>query len=52
MKCNHIPKNNCKDNGSLSRIITGGSGIVFKGSGFYINDYSKNAKKSKTSEKK
>jgi len=34
--------------GSLERIITGGSGIIFKGSGFYITDY---AKKNSTQEK-
>jgi len=25
--------------GKVVRVITGGSGIVFKGSGFYITDY-------------
>lgn len=25
--------------GELMRVITGGSGILFKGSGFYITDY-------------
>ncbi len=25
--------------GKISRIITGGSGLIFKGSGFYVNDY-------------
>jgi putative FmdB family regulatory protein len=29
----------CK--GELERIITGGSGLIFKGSGFYITDYAK-----------
>jgi putative FmdB family regulatory protein len=27
--------------GQLERVITGGSGIIFKGSGFYITDYSR-----------
>lgn len=27
--------------GQLKRVITGGSGIIFKGSGFYITDYSR-----------
>jgi len=27
--------------GELQRIITGGSGLIFKGSGFYITDYSR-----------
>ncbi|HFE65601.1 MAG TPA: zinc ribbon domain-containing protein [Caldithrix sp.] len=25
--------------GELERVITGGSGLIFKGSGFYITDY-------------
>ena len=29
----------CK--GELERVITGGSGLIFKGSGFYITDYAK-----------
>jgi putative FmdB family regulatory protein len=29
----------CK--GKIERIITGGSGLIFKGSGFYITDYAK-----------
>ena len=29
----------CK--GSVRRIVSGGSGLIFKGSGFYINDYAK-----------
>ncbi|GAB4370250.1 MAG: zinc ribbon domain-containing protein [Calditrichia bacterium] len=28
--------------GHLERVITGGSGLIFKGSGFYITDYKKN----------
>ena len=36
---------NCK--GSVRRIVSGGSGLIFKGSGFYITDYAKgNGKKS------
>lgn len=31
-------------NGELERVITGGSGLIFKGSGFYITDY-RNQKK-------
>jgi len=30
---------NCK--GSVRRIVSGGSGLIFKGSGFYITDYAK-----------
>lgn len=30
----------CKK-GKVTRIISGGAGIIFKGSGFYVNDYKK-----------
>ena len=33
----HCPK--C--NGNLRRLISGGAGIIFKGSGFYATDYKK-----------
>jgi len=28
-------------NGPIKRIISGGSGFILKGSGFYVNDYAK-----------
>lgn len=28
-----------KCGGKIYRIISGGSGLIFKGSGFYVNDY-------------
>mgnify|MGYP001093644397 CR=1 FL=1 len=28
-------------NGKLERVITGGTGLIFKGSGFYLTDYKK-----------
>lgn len=31
--------------GEAVRIISGGSGLIFKGSGFYITDYGKDGKK-------
>jgi predicted nucleic acid-binding Zn ribbon protein len=31
--------------GDAVRMITGGAGLVFKGSGFYITDYGKDGKK-------
>lgn len=34
--------------GELVRVITGGSGLIFKGSGFYVNDYAR--KNSSTSQ--
>lgn len=33
-------------NGKLKRLVSGGAGLIFKGSGFYITDY----KKSRTKE--
>jgi len=37
----------CKDKESrVTRLISGGSGLIFKGSGFYLTDY-KNAPKDK-----
>jgi putative FmdB family regulatory protein len=38
--------------GQLQRIITGGSGLIFKGSGFYITDYSKKRSNGNKPEKK
>ena len=35
-----------KCEGSIKRVITGGTGLIFKGSGFYLTDY-KNEPKSK-----
>jgi len=40
----------CKD-GKVEKVITGGSGLIFKGSGFYITDY-KNKKDNKTNKLK
>ena len=46
-KMSESPISSCENcDGALSRLITGGSGLIFKGSGFYITDY-KNEKKSK-----
>ena len=39
----------CKKN-SLKRIISGGTGLIFKGSGYYLTDY-KNKKNKKTDTK-
>jgi putative FmdB family regulatory protein len=38
---------NCKKRG-LKRLIGGGAGLIFKGSGFYITDYKNNKKPEKT----
>ena len=34
----------CKSKKSVNRLITGGTGMIFKGDGFYITDYKKNIK--------
>ena len=38
--------------GPVHRVITGGSGLIFKGSGFYITDYSRNRNSSSSSSSK
>lgn len=39
---NDSPVKNCpKCGGSVRRLISGGAGLIFKGSGFYITDYQK-----------
>ena len=40
----------CKKN-SLRRVISGGTGLIFKGSGYYLTDY-KNKKKQSSENKK
>ena len=35
---------NCKRKNCVDRLITGGTGMIFKGDGFYITDYKKNIK--------
>ena len=46
------PKKECPEceKNSLRRVISGGTGLIFKGSGYYLTDY-KN-KKTQSSEKK
>ena len=38
-------------NGAVERLIGGGAGLVFKGSGFYITDYKNKKNKNGTSKK-
>ena len=39
-----VPELACPQCGKLAeRRLTGGAGLVFKGSGFYLTDYGKNA---------
>lgn len=41
-----------KCQGKVRRIITGGSGVIFKGSGFYVTDYKKKETGSKKAAEK
>jgi putative FmdB family regulatory protein len=38
----------CK--GKVKRLISGGSGLIFKGTGFYITDYKKKVEKTEPKE--
>ena len=39
------PLSNCENcGGKINRLITGGTGLIFKGSGFYLTDYKNNQK--------
>ena len=40
-----------KEGSNVERVISGGTGLIFKGSGFYLTDYKK-TKDKKTAEKK
>lgn len=43
---NDDPIETCPETGQqVKRLISGGTGLVFKGSGFYITDYKKNQNK-------
>lgn len=35
----------CREKNCVERLISGGSGVIFKGSGFYITDYKQNTSK-------
>jgi putative FmdB family regulatory protein len=41
-KMSDLPLDKCiQCKGTVRRIVSGGSGLIFKGSGFYITDYAK-----------
>ena len=45
-KMSESPRSSCENcGGKVKRLITGGTGLIFKGSGFYLTDY-KDGKKS------
>jgi predicted nucleic acid-binding Zn ribbon protein len=49
-KISEVPDSVTLDDGSVAtRIISGGAGLLFKGSGFYITDYGKDGKKDQRS---
>lgn len=41
----------CEKKGSVTRMISGGSGIIFKGTGFYVTDYKNSNSKSEPNPK-
>ncbi|MFA6816463.1 MAG: FmdB family zinc ribbon protein [Lentisphaeria bacterium] len=44
------PLEHCiKCNGKVRRLISGGAGFIFKGSGFYCTDYKKNSSPAQSS---
>ncbi|MEZ4455991.1 MAG: zinc ribbon domain-containing protein [Gemmatimonadales bacterium] len=44
-KISDRPKAKCPECGAkATRVISGGAGLIFKGSGFYITDYGKDGK--------
>jgi len=46
-------KPNCEQgNCAVKRIVSGGTGLIFKGSGFYLTDYKNKAKTEKPKGKK
>ncbi|MDZ7821352.1 MAG: FmdB family zinc ribbon protein [Candidatus Marinimicrobia bacterium] len=38
--------------GELLRLLSGGGGVIYKGAGFYVNDYKKQAEKPAAKDKK
>jgi putative FmdB family regulatory protein len=52
-KISDLPLVKCeKCDGELKRIISGGTGLIFKGDGFYLTDYARKDKKSDSKKEK
>ncbi len=52
-KMSETPLDKCVQcQGSVRRVVSGGSGLIFKGSGFYITDYGDKKKSSGSSSSK
>ena len=52
-KMSEASKKECEDcGGKIERIITGGAGLIFKGSGFYLTDYKKKSNNGKKNQDK
>ncbi len=50
---NDDPLKRCPETGQkVKRIISGGGGVVYKGSGWYVTDYKDNDRKEKTNAEK
>ena len=44
-KMSELPISSCENcGGEVKRLITGGTGLIFKGSGFYLTDYNNDQK--------
>lgn len=41
-----------KCNKKMARLISGGGGVIFKGDGFYVNDYTTDPKKKREQKRK
>ena len=52
-KMSESPISNCENcGGKVKRLITGGTGLIFKGSGFYLTDYKNKVKNPKIDKNK
>lgn len=50
---NDEPLKRCPDTGQkVKRVISGGGGVVYKGSGWYVTDYKNNDRKEKAKAEK